>query len=42
VDPKENINIAGNPENVELVMKLSKQLKAGWRAAAENIGSGVF
>ncbi|MBL7113781.1 MAG: DUF4976 domain-containing protein [Bacteroidales bacterium] len=29
VDPEENINIAGNPENADLVLKLSKQLKAG-------------
>ncbi len=36
VDPEENINIAGNPENVELVSKLSKQLKAGWRAAVKS------
>jgi len=36
VDPEENINIAGNPENADLVLKLSKQLKAGWRAAVES------
>lgn len=33
VDPEENINIAGFPENAEIVRKLSQQLKAGWRAA---------
>ena len=32
-DPDENINIVDNPENRELVVKLSAQLKAGWRAA---------
>lgn len=35
-DPQENVNIAANPENTELVSKLSKQLKAGWRAAVIN------
>jgi iduronate 2-sulfatase len=33
VDPEENINIAGFLENQELVQNLSRQLKAGWRAA---------
>ncbi len=32
-DTKENINIAGLPENKELIRTLSQQLKAGWRAA---------
>ncbi len=32
-DPKENVNIANRPEHRELVGKLSKQLRAGWRAA---------
>lgn len=32
-DPDENINIANQPENKELVLKLSKMLHAGWRAA---------
>jgi len=33
VDPEENVNIAGRPENRELVENLSRQLQAGWRAA---------
>jgi hypothetical protein len=33
VDQDENINIAGFPENRELVQNLSQQLKAGWRAS---------
>jgi arylsulfatase A-like enzyme len=32
-DPAENLNIAGAPENKELVVKLSKMLKDGWNAA---------
>lgn len=32
-DPKGNVNIAGNPGNKELVAKLSKMLKDGWKAA---------
>lgn len=32
-DPAENLNIAGAPENKELVAKLSKMLKDGWKAA---------
>ncbi|MGQ9649914.1 MAG: sulfatase [Phycisphaerae bacterium] len=32
-DPAENVNIAGLPENKELVAKLSKMLKDGWQAA---------
>jgi hypothetical protein len=32
-DSYENINIADQPENKKIVEKLSKQLKAGWRAA---------
>ncbi len=33
VDPKENVNIAGRPENAALVAQLTEQLHAGWRAA---------
>ncbi|MBC8344254.1 MAG: sulfatase, partial [Bacteroidetes bacterium] len=32
-DPGENTNVAGNRENINVVDELSKQLKAGWRAA---------
>jgi len=32
-DPQENENIAGHPENAELVARLAKQLHDGWRAA---------
>ena len=32
-DPEENVNIAEKPENAELIARLSKQLKAGWREA---------
>ena len=32
-DPQGNVNIAGLPENKELVAELSKQLHAGWKAA---------
>ena len=32
-DPAENVNIAGLPENGELVRRLSVQLDAGWRTA---------
>jgi len=32
-DPEENINIAGFPENADIVQTLSKKLKAGWRSA---------
>jgi arylsulfatase A-like enzyme len=32
-DPLGNVNVAGLPENKELVAKLSSQLKGGWRAA---------
>ena len=32
-DPAENQNIAGRPENKELLEKLAAQLKAGWQAA---------
>jgi iduronate 2-sulfatase len=32
-DPQENRNIAGNPENSELIKRLTKQLKAGWKGA---------
>ena len=33
MDPDENNNIADYPENQDLVLDLSQQLKAGWRAA---------
>ncbi len=32
-DPQENINIANDPENAELVKQLTDQLKAGWSQA---------
>jgi len=32
-DSKENVSIAGFPENKELLQSLSRQLKAGWQAA---------
>ena len=32
-DPNENLNLAGKPEHAELVSKLSRALKAGWRQA---------
>jgi iduronate 2-sulfatase len=32
-DPKENVNIVSDPENVRLVEELRKKLKAGWRFA---------
>ena len=32
-DPDEKINGASSPENAKLVVKLSEQLKAGWKAA---------
>jgi iduronate 2-sulfatase len=32
-DPDENINIANNPDNVDLMGQLSDKLKAGWREA---------
>jgi arylsulfatase A-like enzyme len=32
-DPKENVNVAGLPENAALVEKLTAQLQAGWKAA---------
>ncbi|MGN6552468.1 MAG: sulfatase/phosphatase domain-containing protein, partial [Verrucomicrobiota bacterium] len=32
-DPQENTNIASNPENKELLEKLTAQSVAGWRAA---------
>ena len=33
MDPQENNNIAGLPENAELIKELSKRLQAGWKAA---------
>ena len=32
-DPQENVNVAGRPENKDVVAKLSRMLHAGWRAA---------
>jgi arylsulfatase A-like enzyme len=32
-DPQENVNLAGQPENKQLVAKLRRQLQAGWEAA---------
>ncbi len=32
-DPQENFNVAGVPQNADLVKQLSAQLAAGWRAA---------
>ena len=31
-DPQENINLANRPEHEKLVGRLSRQLKAGWKA----------
>jgi hypothetical protein len=33
VDPDENINIAGFPENADIMARLAGQLRAGWRSA---------
>lgn len=33
VDPAENVNIAGHPDQAELVAQLTQKLKAGWAAA---------
>jgi iduronate 2-sulfatase len=33
MDPDENVNIAGFPENEEIVAMLSRQLREGWRFA---------
>lgn len=32
-DPKENVNVAGLPDNAALVERLTAQLQAGWKAA---------
>ncbi|HUT95592.1 MAG TPA: sulfatase [Thermoguttaceae bacterium] len=32
-DPQENVNVAGRPENKDVVAKLSGMLRAGWQAA---------
>jgi arylsulfatase A-like enzyme len=32
-DPQEDVNIAGEPENIELVRTLSRRLEEGWKAA---------
>ncbi|MEA1888059.1 MAG: sulfatase [Bacteroidota bacterium] len=37
-DPQENYNIAGKAENTNLIIQLSKQLEAGWRAAQPPVG----
>jgi len=31
-DPKENVNVAGDPKNKEWVVQLARELKAGWSA----------
>ena len=36
VDPKENVNIANQTENTELVKKLARQLHEGWQKALPN------
>ena len=36
-DPDETVNIASLPENAELVVGLSEQLRAGWQAALPDI-----
>jgi len=33
LDPQENQNVAGRPENRELVEQLTTKLHAGWKAA---------
>lgn len=38
-DPEENVNIANEPENKNLVTRLSKQLSDGWRQALPEGGS---
>lgn len=35
-DPAEDVNIAANPENRDLVTQLSKQLEAGWKKSLPN------
>ncbi|MCF7817606.1 MAG: sulfatase [Kiritimatiellales bacterium] len=35
-DPGENVNVAGSPENADVVRKLSAQLDAGWKGARPN------
>ena len=32
-DPDENVNVAVQPENAALLVRLAEQLKSGWRAA---------
>jgi len=39
-DPQENHNIAGLPENGEIVKELAKQLKLGWRGALPDNAAG--
>ena len=41
VDPDESVNIAELPENAELVTQLSKQLRAGWRAALPDVSEEI-
>jgi hypothetical protein len=33
IDPQENNNVAGKPENASLVKDLTARLKAGWKAS---------
>ena len=40
-DPDETINIAGLPENAELVADLSQQLRAGWKAALPDLSKRI-
>ncbi|MCE2415004.1 sulfatase-like hydrolase/transferase [Candidatus Poribacteria bacterium] len=40
-NPDETVNIAGLPENAELVAHLSERLQAGWRAALPDIRQQV-
>ena len=40
-DPDETINIADFPENAELVADLSKQLRAGWKAALPDLSKRI-
>ena len=40
-DPDETVNVAGLPENAELVTHLSEQLHAGWQAALPEVQQQV-
>jgi len=35
-DPEENVNLAGRPEYVDVVMELEAQRREGWRSALPN------